>query len=209
VNGHSPLSCEVIRGEVFRSSLGRSLTPDELEDIVRALQGPPVWDLRRRWDEEERVFSVDWRQGRVAYTAGLYKDELTFVNLSFTGVHALDAEPVTAAQAVDCFGPPSQVQAWYDWYPDLSTAGLYAALVFIPQRAIAFAVRHYSPAPEKPPLLDGSLPIHMTSIFGERWAEEQRVLAKSDPWPGDWARVQVETIRHDAPPTPDDDEAAE
>ena len=49
----------------------------------------------------------------------------------------------------------------------------------------------------------------MIAIFGEQWAQDQRVLAKSEPWPGSWARVQVETIRHEAPPPPEaeDDEA--
>ena len=73
------VDCEVIRGTVFRPFLGQPLSRDGLENIVRALPGPPIVDLSRRWDEEEQVFCVDWRQGDFAYTAGLYKGELTFV----------------------------------------------------------------------------------------------------------------------------------
>jgi hypothetical protein len=208
VSVEAPVNCDGIRGTVFRPFFGRPLSEDDLEGLIRALPGLPVEDLVRRWDEEDRVFCIDWRQGQVAYTAGIYQGELTFVNIRFTGPHALDAEQVTAARVVECLGAPSQVQAWFDAYPYTGAGGLHAALVFIPQRAIAFAMRYYSPVPETPPPLDGSLPISMIGIFGELWAEDHRVLAKSEPWPGDWASVHVERIIHEAVPTDevDDDE---
>ena len=187
----SAISCDVIRGDLFRPYFGLPLAPDELEDIVRSL-APSHAEVGRRWDEEEQVFCVDWRHGRISYTAGLYKGELTFVNIGLTGVHAMDAAPIPVARAIECLGAPSQVQAWYDAYPYLGFASLHCALAFIPQRAIAFAVRNYSSAPEASPALDSSLPLSLIAIFGEQWAREQRVFAKSEPWPGDWAAVQVQ-----------------
>ena len=106
-------------------------------------------------------------------------------------------------------GEPSQVQAWFDSYPYIGSAGLHAALVFIPQRAIAFALRYYSPVPKSAPPLDDSLAISMIGVFGELWAEDQRVLAKSEPWPGVWSRVHVESIIHESPPPEAEDEEAD
>jgi hypothetical protein len=208
VSVEAPVNCDGIRGTVFRPFFGRPLSEDDLEGLIRALPGLPVEDLVRRWDEEDRVFCIDWRQGQVAYTAGLHKGELTFVNIRFTGPRALDAQPVTVAQVVECLGEPSQVQAWFDSYPHTGASGLHAALVFIQQRTIAFAMRYYSPVPETPPLLDGSLPISMIGVFGKLWTEDQRVLAKSEPWPGDWASVRVESIIHEAVPPVEPEDGA-
>ncbi len=46
----------------------------------------------------------------------------------------------------------------------------------------------------------------MIGIFGEQWAEDKPVLAKSEPWPGSWDRVRVEVVRHDVLPLGDESE---
>jgi hypothetical protein len=194
----SHIACDEIRGEVFRPLFGRPLDPDELERLILTLPGPPAQQLGRRWDEEEHVLSMDFTRGGVPYTAGLYQGEPTFVSIRFDAAQApAGGDRLTAGDAIGCLGAPSQVQAWYDYYPHLSMASLHAALVFIGQRMTVFASLFYSPAPEQPPALDDTLPVTLIGIYGEQWAEDRRVLAKSDPWPGAWEAVHVETIRHE------------
>jgi hypothetical protein len=115
-------------------------------------------DLQRRVDRE--LLILDWRTNGIAYTAGLEKLRLLFVNMRF------EIRQPPASQVIVCLGSLMFYQAWYDSDIGLDLSNVHIALVFFEQAAIAYCSKPITSPSGRAPAIDKSIPVNVISIFG-------------------------------------------